>query len=61
MPTRFEIYETYRRGPAAVLRLFEEALGTRTSTPSISEPDIGGCFLSRSERVKEKNNGDADE
>jgi transposase len=29
MPTCFEIYETYRRGPAAVLRLFEEALGTR--------------------------------
>jgi transposase len=28
MPTCFEIYETYRRGPAAVLRLFEEALGT---------------------------------
>src|ERR1051325_3172060 len=29
MPTCFEIYETYQRGPAAVLRLFEEALGTR--------------------------------
>ena len=29
MPTCFEIYETYRRGPAAVLRLFEVALGTR--------------------------------
>ncbi|MDQ3803340.1 MAG: IS66 family transposase [Acidobacteriota bacterium] len=29
MPTCYEIYETYRRGPAAVLRLFEEALGTR--------------------------------
>jgi len=29
MPTCFEIYETCRRGPAAVLRLFEEALGTR--------------------------------
>lgn len=29
MPTCFEIYETYRRGPAAVLRLFEDALGTR--------------------------------
>ena len=28
MPTCFEIYETYQRGPAAVLRLFEEALGT---------------------------------
>jgi transposase len=30
MPTCFEIYETYQRGPAAVLRLFEEALGTLT-------------------------------
>jgi hypothetical protein len=29
MPTCFEIYETYQRGSAAVLRLFEEALGTR--------------------------------
>jgi transposase len=29
MPTCFEIYETYQRGPVAVLRLFEEALGTR--------------------------------
>ena len=29
MPSCFEIYETYQRGPAAVLRLFEEALGTR--------------------------------
>lgn len=29
MPTCFEIYETYQLGPAAVLRLFEEALGTR--------------------------------
>jgi transposase len=29
MPTCFEIYETYQRGPAVVLRLFEEALGTR--------------------------------
>jgi hypothetical protein len=29
MPTCFEIYETYQRGPAAVLRLFEEAPGTR--------------------------------
>lgn len=28
MPTCFESYETYQRGPAAVLRLFEEALGT---------------------------------
>lgn len=29
MPTCFEIYETYQRGPAAALRLFEEALGPR--------------------------------
>jgi hypothetical protein len=29
MPTCFEIYETYQRGTVAVLRLFEEALGTR--------------------------------
>ena len=30
MPTCFEIYETYQRGPAAALRLFEESLGTRS-------------------------------
>ena len=29
MPTCFEISETYQHGPAAVLRLFEEALSTR--------------------------------
>ncbi len=29
MPTSFEIYQTYLRGPAAVLRLFEQALGTQ--------------------------------
>lgn len=29
MPTCFESYEMYQRGPAAVLRLFEEALGAR--------------------------------
>src|ERR1051325_1094952 len=28
MPTRSEIYETSQRGPAAILRLFEEALCT---------------------------------
>ena len=39
MPTCFEIYETYQRGPVAVLRLFEEALGTRAiyGTP---DPDM---------------------
>ena len=25
MPTSYEIYQTYLRGPAAVLRLFEQA------------------------------------
>jgi hypothetical protein len=29
MPTSYEIYQTYLRGPAAVLRLFEAALGTQ--------------------------------
>jgi len=29
MPTSYEIYQTYLRGPAAVLRLFEQALGTQ--------------------------------
>jgi transposase len=39
MPTCFEIYETYQRGPAAVLRLFEEALGTR-AIYGPPDPDI---------------------
>jgi transposase len=30
MPTSYEIYQTYLRGPAAVIRLFEQALGTQT-------------------------------
>ena len=29
MPTSYEIYQTYMRGPAAVIRLFEQALGTQ--------------------------------
>lgn len=29
MPTSYEIYQTYLRGPAAVLHLFEQALGTQ--------------------------------
>jgi hypothetical protein len=29
MPTSDEIYQTYLRGPAAVIRLFEQALGTQ--------------------------------
>jgi transposase len=39
MPTAYEIYQTYWRGPAAVIRLFEQALGTQAiyGTP---EPDM---------------------
>jgi hypothetical protein len=29
MPTSYEIYQTYLRGPAAVIRLFEQALSTQ--------------------------------
>ncbi|HEX6623479.1 MAG TPA: hypothetical protein VF064_07180 [Pyrinomonadaceae bacterium] len=29
MPTSYEIYQTYLRGPVAVLRLFEQSLGTQ--------------------------------
>ena len=29
MPTSYEIYQTYLRGPAAIIRLFEQALGTQ--------------------------------
>ena len=29
MPTSYETYQTYLRGPAAVIRLFEQALGTQ--------------------------------
>ena len=39
MPTSYEIYQTYLRGPVAVIRLFEQALGTQAiyGTP---EPDM---------------------
>jgi transposase len=39
MPTSYEIYQTYLRGPAAVIRLFEQALGTQAiyGTP---DPDM---------------------
>lgn len=29
MPTCFEIYQTYLRGPVVVIRLFEQVLGTQ--------------------------------
>jgi transposase len=39
MPTSYEIYQTYLRGPAAVIRLFEQSLGTQAiyGTPA---PDM---------------------
>jgi len=39
MPTSYEIYQSYLRGPAAIIRLFEQALGTQAiyGTP---EPDM---------------------
>lgn len=39
MPTCFEIYQTYLRGPAAVIRLFEQALGTQ-AIYGPPEPDV---------------------
>jgi transposase len=44
MPTSYEIYQTYLRGPAAVIRLFEQALGTQaiygTPTPDMQQRTI---------------------
>jgi transposase len=44
MPTSYEIYQTYLRGPAAVLRLFEQALGTQAiygaPTPDMQQRTI---------------------
>ncbi|MBA3243094.1 MAG: IS66 family transposase [Acidobacteria bacterium] len=39
MPTSYEIYQTYLRGPAAVIRLFEQALGTQ-AIYGPPEPDM---------------------
>ena len=39
MPTSYEIYQTYLRGPAAVIRLFEQALGTE-AIYGPSDPDM---------------------
>ena len=39
MPTSYEIYQTYLRGPAAVIRLFEQALGTQ-AIYGLPAPDI---------------------
>lgn len=39
MPTSYEIYQTYLRGPAAVIRLFEQALGTH-AIYGAPEPDM---------------------
>ena len=41
MPTSYEIYQTYLRGPAAIIRLFEQSLGTQaiygTPTPNMQQ------------------------
>jgi hypothetical protein len=46
MPTSFEIYQTYLRGPAADIRLFEQALGTQAiygaPTPDMQQRTIEG-------------------
>jgi transposase len=39
MPTSYEIYQTYLRGPAAVIRLFEQALGTQ-AIYGVPTPDM---------------------
>jgi hypothetical protein len=38
MPTAYEIYQSYLRGPAAVIRLFEQSLGTQ-SIYGLPDPD----------------------
>jgi transposase len=44
MPTSYEIYQTYLRGPAAVIRLFEQSLGTQAiygaPTPDMQQRTI---------------------
>jgi hypothetical protein len=39
MPTSYEIYQTYLLSPAAVIRLFERALGTQ-AIHGLPNPDI---------------------
>jgi hypothetical protein len=46
MPTSYEIYQTYLRGSAAIIRLFEQALGTQAiygpPDPSMQQRTIVG-------------------
>jgi hypothetical protein len=37
MPTPYEIYQTYLRGPAAVIRLFEQVFGTLALSARLSQ------------------------
>lgn len=54
MPTSYEIYQTYLRGPAAVIRLFEQALGTQASY-GLPAPDIQQCTIdSLSEEIAKR-------
>lgn len=39
MPTSYEIYQTYLRGPVAVIRLFEQSLGTQ-AIYGLPDPDM---------------------
>jgi hypothetical protein len=46
MPTSYEIYQTYLRGPAAVICLFEQALGTNFRAQNNFCNGIGKATLS---------------
>jgi hypothetical protein len=47
MPTSYEIYQTYLRSPAAIIRLFEQSLGTQgiyeRPEPDMQQRTIEGC------------------
>lgn len=43
MPTSYEIYQTYLRGPTAVIRLFEQSLGNPRPSTMRPTPFIKNC------------------
>jgi transposase len=56
MPTSYEIYQTYLRGPAAVIRLFEQALGTQATYGPPSPDTQQRTIDSLSEEITRRDN-----
>ena len=59
MPTAYEIYQTYLKGPAALIRLFKQALGTEAIYGPPPELGVEAVNMIRKGQVKRFYRSDA--